>query len=90
MIEFQKHRIGLVITTPEELLPTAKAMAGRMQRGQFAVQMMAKVSINNGLNTDMETGAVLEASLFGLDLCNRRQRGHDCFCRKRKPAFPGK
>jgi len=68
MIDAQEAlRIGLVnkVTTPEELMPTAKAMAGRiMQKGLFAVQM-AKVSINNGLNTDLETGSVLEATLFG-------------------------
>ena len=94
MIDAQEAlRIGLVnkVTTPEELLPTAKAMAGRMmQRGQLAVQM-AKVSINNGLNTDMETGAVLEASLFGLTFATEdKKEGMTAFVEKRKPAFPGK
>ena len=94
MIDAQEAlRIGLVnkVTTPEELLPTAKAMAGRiMQRGQFAVQM-AKVSINNGMNTDMETGSVLEASLFGLTCSTEdKKEGMTAFVEKRKPVFPGK
>ena len=94
MIDAQEAlRIGLVnkVTTPEELLPTAKAMAGRiMQRGQFAVQM-AKVSINTGMNTDMETGSVLEASLFGVTCATEdKKEGMTAFVEKRKPAFPGK
>ena len=94
MIDAQEAlRIGLVnkVTTPEELLPTAKAMAGRiMQRGQFAVQM-AKVSINTGMNTDMETGSVLEASLFGVTCATEdKKEGMTAFVEKRKPVFPGK
>ena len=86
-------RIGLVnkVTTPEELMPTAKAMAGRiMQKGLFAVQM-AKVAINNGLNTDLETGSVLEATLFGVTCATEdKKEGMTAFVEKRKPVFPGK
>ncbi len=94
MIDAQEAlRIGLVnkVTTPEELLPTAKALAARiMQRGQFAVQT-AKVSINNGMNTDMETGSVLEASLFGITCATEdKKEGMTAFVEKRKPSFNGK
>ena len=94
MIDAQEAlRIGLVnkVTTPEELLPTAKAMAGRiMQKGLFAVQM-AKVAINNGLNTDLETGSVLEATLFGVTCATEdKKEGMTAFVEKRKPVFPGK
>ena len=94
MIDAQEAlRIGLVnkVTTPEELMPTAKAMAGRiMKKGLFAVQM-AKVAINNGLNTDLETGSVLEATLFGVTCATEdKKEGMTAFVEKRKPVFPGK
>jgi len=94
MIDAQEAlRIGLVnkVTTPEELLPTAKNLAQKiMSRGLFAVQM-AKVSINNGLNTDLETGSVLEASLFGVTCATEdKKEGMSAFVEKRKPVFPGK
>ena len=94
MIDAQEAlRIGLVnkVTTPEELMPTAKAMAGRnMQKGLFAVQM-AKVAINNGMNTDLETGSVLEATLFGVTCATEdKKEGMTAFVEKRKPVFPGK
>ncbi|MHC1761680.1 MAG: enoyl-CoA hydratase-related protein [Negativicutes bacterium] len=93
MIDAQEAlRIGLVnkVTTPEELLLTAKAMAGRiMQKGLFAVQM-AKIAINNGLNTDIETGSVLEATLFGVTCATEdKKEGMTAFVEKRKPMFPG-
>ena len=94
MIDAQEAlRIGLVnkVTTPEELMPTVKAMAGRiMQKGLFAVQM-AKVAINNGMNTDLETGSVLEATLFGVTCATEdKKEGMTAFVEKRKPVFPGK
>ena len=94
MIEAQEtQRSCLVnkVTTPEELMPTAKAMAGRiMQKGLFAVQM-AKVAINNGMNTDLETGSVLEATLFGVTCATEdKKEGMTAFVEKRKPVFPGK
>ena len=93
MVDAQEAlRIGLVnkVTPPEELLPTAKAMAGRMmQRGQLAIQV-AKVAINNGLNTDLETGSALEASLFGVTCATKdKQEGMTAFVEKRKPLFAG-
>lgn len=94
MIDAQEAmRIGLVnkVTTPEELLPAAKAMAQKiMTRGLFAVQM-AKASIHNGLNTDLATGSAFEAALFGVTCATEdKKEGMTAFVEKRKPVFPGK
>ena len=93
MIDAQEAmRIGLVnkVTTPEELLPAAKAMARKiMTRGLFAVQM-AKASIHNGLNTDLATGSAFEAALFGVTCATEdKKEGMTAFVEKRKPVFPG-
>ena len=94
MIDAQEAmRIGLVnkVTTPEELLPAAKAMAQKiMTRGLFAVQM-AKASIHNGLNTDLATGSAFEAALFGVTCATEdKKEGMTAFVEKRKPVFPRK
>lgn len=89
----EAYRIGLVnkVTSGEELVPAAKALAEKiMSRGSYAVQM-AKVSINTGLNVDLASGAEFEAAVFGVTFATEdKKEGMTAFVEKRKASFTGK
>lgn len=85
-------RIGLVnkVVEPEKLMEECFAMAETIaSKAQLAVRY-AKEAINRGVETDVETGIVLEADLFGLCFATTDQKeGMDAFLLKRKPDFKG-
>ena len=89
----EAYRIGLAnkVVAPEELMDAAKAMAQKiMSRSPIGVQM-CKVAVNEGLDTDLETGVAYEAEVFGLCFATADQKeGMAAFLEKRKPAFIGK
>jgi enoyl-CoA hydratase len=94
MIDAQEaYRIGLAnkVVPAEELMDVAKALAQKiMSRGPIAVQV-CKAAVNEGLDTDLQTGVAYEAEVFGLCFATADQKeGMAAFVEKRKAAFTGK
>lgn len=89
----EAYRIGLAnkVVPVGELLDTAKALAQKIKsRAPFAVQM-CKAAVNEGLDTDTETGVAYEGEVFGLCFSTADQKeGMTAFIEKRKAAFTGK
>lgn len=83
-------RMGLVqkVTEPEELLPEAKALAGRIcTKGPVSVRK-AKEVIRQGALMDFEEASRLEAEEFaGLFGHAESEEGMKAFLEKRKPNF---
>lgn len=86
------EEIGLVskAVPMEELWPTVKEKANKiLEKGPLAVRL-AKVVINRGFNSDMETALMIEklaqAVLFGSE---DKNEGTQAFLEKRKPNFTG-
>lgn len=86
-------RIGLVnkVVEPGELMTEAKKMAVRIAtRGTIAVRL-AKESINEGLEMDLQHGLFHEANIFSLCFSTEEQKeGMTAFAEKRQPKFTGK
>lgn len=86
----EAYRIGLVnkVVPEEDLIDEAMAMANKIiSKGQIAVRL-AKVAINRGIETDIETGMDIERDLFGLCFATEDQKeGMDAFLMKRKPNY---
>ena len=89
----EAYRIGLVnkVVAPENLLSAAKEMAAKINsRGQIAVKL-SKTAINEGMDTDFESGQAYEAEVFGLCFATDDQKeGMNAFVEKRKANFTGK
>ena len=70
---------------------TAKAMAQKfMSRAPIAVQV-CKAAVNEGLDTDLESGIAYEAEVFGLCFATADQKeGMAAFLEKRKANFINK
>jgi enoyl-CoA hydratase len=88
----EAYRIGLVnvVVPAEELMTTARAIAQKIQsRAAVAVQL-CKAAVNEGLDTDLETGTAYEAEVFGLCFATADQKeGMAAFTEKRKAQFTG-
>ena len=70
----------------EEVLKTANLIASK---GKVALRS-AKEVIQNGLNTDLETGCRIENDVFGLNMASEdAKEGTRAFLEKRKPVFKG-
>lgn len=83
--------INLVVEDEEALYAAAREMAGEiLKKGPIAV-MAAKMAINNGQNTDLQSGMVIERLLqtvaFGT---NDRLEGTSAFLEKRPAHFEGR
>lgn len=90
----EAREIGLVnkvVEQPEALLPAAKEMAQKIiAKGPVAVSL-AKMAINVGTNTDINSGLLFEkvaqAIAFSTD---DRIEGTTAFLEKRQPEFKGR
>ncbi len=68
----------------EDVLKTANLIASK---GKVALRS-AKEAIQNGLNTDIETGCKIENDIFGLTMVSEdAKEGTTAFLEKRKPEF---
>lgn len=89
----EAYRIGLVdrIVTAEELLPTAKHIAGvLMSKGPVAVRLV-KTAINNGLKMDLDSALAYEVEAYTTSFsCADRVEGMTAFLEKRQPKFLGR
>jgi len=89
----EAYRIGLVnkVTTSEDLISVAKAVAKNiMSRAEIAVKL-CKSSVNEGMDMDLRSGTAYEADIFGLCFATEDQKeGMNAFVEKRKAIFIGK
>lgn len=90
----EAKEIGLVnkvVDSPEDLLPEAKKMAEKIAaKGPVAVGL-AKMAINIGASTDINSGLLFEKFAQTIAFStNDRIEGTSAFLEKRKPRFEGK
>ncbi len=94
MIDAQEAcRIGLVnhVYPAAELMAAAKVLAKRIVNNAPVAVKNVKVSINRGMQVDIDTAMTIEADLFGLCFSTADQKeGMDAFVNKRKASFQGK
>jgi enoyl-CoA hydratase len=85
--------VGLVnkVVPAEELLSSAREMAGKiLAKGPLAVKF-AKTVINSGANADLQTGLIIEKlAQTILFTTEDRLEGMDAFLGKRPPRYGGK
>lgn len=76
------------ICKPEELMDDVLKTANLIgSKGKVALRS-AKEAIQNGLNTDIETGCRIENDIFGLTMVSKdAKEGTTAFLEKRKPEF---
>ena len=85
--------LGLVnkVVPPEKLTEEAMALAAKLAGKSGPILAMAKSAINNGLDTDIDTGLDIEAKCDALCFATYdRQEGMDAFLEKRKAEFKNK
>lgn len=86
----EAYRIGLVdeLAEPEELMDKAMAMAKTIQKNAKLAVQYAKQAINTGMQTDIESGMIIEEHVFGLCFATEDQKeGMQAFLEKRKANF---
>ena len=85
-------RIGLVdeVYPHETLIAEAVKMASQIANNAPVAVRYAKMQINQGLQTDINTAVTVEAGLFGLCFATKDQKeGMGAFLEKRKAVFTG-
>lgn len=85
-------RIGLVnrVVPAEELLSTARDIAGKIASKSAAALRLAKRAVNFGLRADLESGLKFEREMYSLALTlDDKEEGVSAFLEKRTPEFKG-
>ena len=86
-------RYGIVsrVLAPDELMPSAIALAQRIAKHPPLAVRFAKRAINRGMQTDLDSGLEYEryAAAMIID-SNDRKEGMRAFVEKRKPVFTGR
>ena len=84
------HIINKVVPV-EEVVQTAKEWAEKLAQKPPVALQMAKVAINNGSDTDLETGLILESACFATAFAtDDRKEGLQAFVQKREPVYVGR
>jgi enoyl-CoA hydratase len=89
----EAEKIGLVncVVEPQELMEKTLAMAKDIADKSILTLQIAKQVVNQGLNTNLQTGLMLEklgqSFIFGTE---DRVEGISAFLEKRPPSFKGK
>ena len=82
----EAYRIGLVnhVVPKEELMDACKAMANKiLSKGSYAISL-AKMCIDTGMDTDLDSGLDMEATNFGLSFASGdKKEGMTAFLEKR-------
>lgn len=89
----EAEKIGLVnkVIEPEKLLEEAIGLARRIVKNAQGSVRYAKTAINRGIETDIETGMLIEKDIFGLCFTlNDQKEGMTAFLEKRKADFNNK
>jgi len=86
----EAYRIGLAnkVVPADELMNACMEMAAKiMSKGAYAI-VLAKDCIENGMNTDLASGLMLENANIGLCFATAdKAEGMKAFLEKRKPNF---
>lgn len=87
------EKIGLVtkLTAPEELMPTALELAGKLSRKAPLAVNALKQCLSFSQNSDLRSGLSFEIKAFGgvVESADARE-GTKAFVEKRRPTFIGK
>ena len=89
----EAYRMGLVqkLVEPEELMPTAEALAEKIASNAPVAVMACKTLINKGYHIDLFSGCALEAEAFGVCCGTEDQKeGMKAFLNKTKYEYQGK
>lgn len=87
------YRLGFVnkVVKPDNLMSEAIMMANEIAKNAPIAVMLAKISINNGLEIPLKVGLSYENDLnFILYFTEDREEGLRAFREKRKPEFKGR
>lgn len=78
------------ITSAQELIPKARALATQMLDCAPIAMAQAKLAIDAGMQTDLETGLRLESRAYAVTIPTQdRIEGLEAFAQGRKPQFKG-
>lgn len=87
------EKIGLTNRTVpvEKLMEETMALASKIASNAPLAVKWANSAIKRGLETDIETGILIEADLFGMCFATQDQKeGMKAFLERRKPEFKGR